>query len=194
MQYSNDAAERKLKKTDWHVICIVFWNISHDTQPLEVYDWTFSHRLVLKNQSSKPSKTHNTKQKSKNWLPVAQWESISKARRQLCISVRSALSTPTLTSVTVLRSSCLVSSSSRGAERTAGEHNVFARLSCIRNLVYTGRRRAMLSFAHSLIFLFLLPTVAVRRNKPTEKLENSLANWVELYPSLQKYTQWLLIR
>lgn len=47
MQYSNDAAEIKLRKTDWHVRCIVFGNMTQDIQSLEGYDSTSSHGLVL---------------------------------------------------------------------------------------------------------------------------------------------------
>ena len=44
-QYSNDAAEIHVRKTDYHVMCIVFGNIPHDIQSLEVYDLTFCHGL-----------------------------------------------------------------------------------------------------------------------------------------------------
>lgn len=51
VQYSSDAAEINLRKTDGHVVCIVFGNIIHYTQSLEVYDSPFFHDLVLRNQT-----------------------------------------------------------------------------------------------------------------------------------------------
>ena len=45
-QYSNDAAGIKVRKTDWHVTCIVLGNRPWYT--LEAYDSSFSHVLVFK--------------------------------------------------------------------------------------------------------------------------------------------------
>ncbi|KAK0140778.1 Far upstream element-binding protein 3 [Merluccius polli] len=74
---SDDAAEIKVRKTD--VMGIVFGNMPHDIQSLEVYDSTFSHSPVLKRKLSVETvwKRAGTQKTGQTAGPTAQQSYIS---------------------------------------------------------------------------------------------------------------------
>lgn len=43
-----DAADTKVKDTDWRKMCIGFENMPYDEHSPNVYDLTFSHGLMIK--------------------------------------------------------------------------------------------------------------------------------------------------